>query len=153
MRRSDREIKDFSALEEIIRGGLVCHLGLLRGSDPYIVPMSYGYEKGFLYFHSAKDGMKVDCMRTCSRVCFEIDTDVSVTAAGEACDWTMSYRSVIGYGNISEVTGDEEKTAALNVIMEHYSGRKGWAIPRNQLDRTLVLRLEIAQVTGKRSAG
>jgi nitroimidazol reductase NimA-like FMN-containing flavoprotein (pyridoxamine 5'-phosphate oxidase superfamily) len=153
MRRADREITDPAAMEDILRRGQVCRLGLVRGNDPYIVPMSFGYEDGCLYFHSAMEGLKVDCIRSCNRVCFEVDCDVTVTESEEACGWTMGFGSVVGYGTVSEVTGSDEKLRALNVLMKHYSGRKGWSVPPGQLDRTLVLKLEIMEITGKRSAG
>ncbi|MBN2587012.1 MAG: pyridoxamine 5'-phosphate oxidase family protein [Candidatus Fermentibacteraceae bacterium] len=153
MRRNDREITDPALMEDILRRGLVCRLGVIRGDDPYIVPMSFGYEDGCLYFHSAMEGLKVDCIRNRDRVCFEVECDVTVTESDEACDWTMGYGSVVGYGTISEVSGNREKLKALNILMRHYSGRKGWSVPPGQLDRTLVLKLDIVEITGKRSAG
>lgn len=149
MRRTDREIRDRSAIEDVLRRGLVCRLGLLNDNLPYIVPMSYGYENGCLYFHCAGQGLKLDCMRGNFRICFEVEADVRVREAPEACEWTMEYSSVIGYGTIAEVKGSSEKLMALDVLMEHYSGRKGWEVPADQLERTTVLKLTIDEMTGK----
>ena len=42
-------------------------------NEPYVVPVSYGYDQGRIFFHSAKQGKKVDFIKNNSRVCFEVD--------------------------------------------------------------------------------
>lgn len=140
-------------MEAVLRRGLVCRLGLLREGLPYIVPLSYGYEDGCLYFHCAGEGLKLECIRECRRVCFQVDCGVRVREAAEACGWTMDYSSVIGYGTVSEIEDCEEKMRALRILMGHYSGREDWEIPASLLDTTTVLKLPIDSMTGKSSTG
>ena len=42
MRRSDREIKDFDEIIEVINKCDVCRLAINDGDYPYIVPMNFG---------------------------------------------------------------------------------------------------------------
>ena len=50
-------------------------LGLAFQNEPYVVPVSYGYDQGRIFFHSAKQGKKVDFMRRNNKVCFEVDDE------------------------------------------------------------------------------
>ena len=51
MRRSDREIKDFDEIIEVINKCDVCRLAINDGDYPYIVPMNFG-----LNIEDGKDG-------------------------------------------------------------------------------------------------
>ena len=66
MRRKDREISDYSEIIRIIESCSVCRLGLMDENEAYIVPMNFGYivenKELTLYFHSAKEGRKIDLM-------------------------------------------------------------------------------------------
>ena len=59
LRRKEKEIIDKSEIESIIRKSLVCRLGIVDEGLPYIVPLCFGYDKGALFFHSAKEGRKI----------------------------------------------------------------------------------------------
>jgi hypothetical protein len=54
MRRSDREITHRERIDEIIRGCEVCHLGMADRDQPYVVPVSFGYDGQDVYFHSGR---------------------------------------------------------------------------------------------------
>ena len=84
-------------------------------------------------------------------VCFEIDTDHILTKGDAACDFSMKYSSVVGWGNIFAVDNDNEKTEGLDSIMNHYTDRSGYTYYPDVLKRTIVLRLDIVSMTGKRS--
>lgn len=77
MRRSDRRIKDGTIIEEIIRSGKYAVIAMCEKNNPYIVTLSYGYDKenNCLYFHCAKKGRKIDCINENSRVCATIIDD------------------------------------------------------------------------------
>ena len=59
MRRKDREITDWHEIEAILAEAMVCRIGLADESTPYVVPVSFGYDDGSLYIHSAPDGKKL----------------------------------------------------------------------------------------------
>ncbi len=150
MRLKNREISSSDELEEILRLGTVCRLGLCRDNIPYVVPMCYGYSEGCLYFHSAREGLKLEFIRNNRLACFEIETDVSVKPDEEAYRWSMNYRSVIGYGNLEEVSGTGNKLEAMNVLMQHYSGTDNWNISEHMIDNVLILKLSVTEITGKK---
>jgi uncharacterized protein len=153
MRRKEKEIIDAAEIDRVIMEAEVCRLGFASGGEPYIVPMNFGYDHGNrrLYFHSAKEGRKIDALRLESRVCFEIDTRHAVVAAESACAWSARFVSIIGWGRIAFVEDREEKIRGLDCIMSHYSGKSGWSFEDRALERVFVLRLEIEKMTGKKS--
>ncbi len=151
MRRHDKEIRSRAEIDAIIRAADVCRLALARDNEPYLVPVSFGYDGAALFFHTAPRGRKIDFIEANNRVCFEFEANVDlVRDVDDACAWTFSFESVIGYGPVFELVSTEEKTHALNQIMLHYSGRE-WEIPANATATTRVWRIDIESMTGKRS--
>ena len=151
MRRRDREITDPADIADILDRGMVCRLGLCRDGEPYVVPICYGYSGNSLYYHCAPEGLKLEILKANPGACFEITVDVRLRPAEKAAAWTMDYRSVIGRGQLNVVTDPSEKRRGIGILMEHYSGRTGWAVEEEMLRRTTILRLDIDEITGKAS--
>jgi len=150
MRRAEREIKDKKAIEDILRQATVCRLGLCEGGMPYVVPVSFGYDDDGLYFHSAPEGRKMETIKTNPHVCFEVDVDHEFVPADTACNWTVRFRSVIGFGKARLVEDPEEKRRALDVILEHYSDR-AYEYREGALDEVALIQIQIENITGKQS--
>jgi uncharacterized protein len=152
MRRKDREITDIQKLESIINNCDVCRVAFANGDVPYIVTMNFGYPGGTekrIYFHCANEGRKLDMIRNNDYVCFEFDTDHILHKGNMACDFGMSFSSVVGYGHITIVIEPEEMISGFHHIMSHYVGKGEFSYDQKVLERTLVLRLDITEMTGK----
>ncbi|MCD4829907.1 MAG: pyridoxamine 5'-phosphate oxidase family protein [Candidatus Cloacimonetes bacterium] len=147
MRRTDKELTDRTAIEDILRHAQVCRLAMFDGAEPYIVPLNYGYTDGCLYFHSALQGRKLDILRQHPRVCFEVSADMALVRTAKS--WSMDYDCVIGWGEVEIVEDASAKRAALDVLVRHYA--EPWNYPAATVDRTCVLCLRIERMTGKRS--
>ena len=120
MRKRDKEISSRREIDEIIRSALVCRIAFADGSEPYVVPVSFGYDGQAIYIHTAKSGRKIDFIGANNRVCFELETNVSLkTGDSDACEWSFEYESVIGYGTGVELEAAEAKSRGLNQIMLH----------------------------------
>ena len=155
MRRADREIVDRGEIDALLHRAKVCRVGFAVDDEPYVVPLSYGYdaEDEALFFHTAMEGKKTDCIEANPRVCFEVEGLVEVKEGDErACSWGVRYESVIGFGTILELTSPEDKTAALLCIAEQQAGRPmNWTMDEASVSATRVWRLDVESVTGKRS--
>lgn len=152
MRRTDKEIVDRSEIDQVIRRSEVCRLAFAVDDEPYVVPVSFGYDGESLFFHTAKAGRKIDFIRRNNRVCFEVSTDVRlVRHADDPCAWSFAFASVIGYGRVTELLSPEDERLGLNQIMLQYSGRQ-WQFDERSLISTRVWRIEIDSMTGKRSS-
>jgi nitroimidazol reductase NimA-like FMN-containing flavoprotein (pyridoxamine 5'-phosphate oxidase superfamily) len=116
--------------------------------------MNFGYVGGDdkkLYFHCATEGRKLEMIRKNSFVCFEFDTDHNLYKGPNACDYGMHYRSVVGYGKMTIITDDNEKRLGLDSVMSQYSKGKEFSYKQHDLERMLLLRLDILEMTGKKS--
>lgn len=82
MRRKDREVTNIIEILQIIEKAKVLHLALFDADYPYIVPLHYGYEykEGILifYMHCAKEGHKLDLIRSNPNVCIEVESNVEL---------------------------------------------------------------------------
>jgi len=102
-----------------------------------------------LWFHCATEGRKIDLIADGCAAGFEMDTGHELHQGEGACDYSMSFESVIGAGRICQVTDKEERLHGLETIMSHYGGA---GLPFNDavLAKTCVLRLDAAAFTCKR---
>ena len=151
MRRTDKEIPSRGEIDEVIRGCQVCRIALAVENEPYIVPVSFGYDGASLFFHTARSGKKIEFLEANNRVCFEFERNVRLqTNPKISCKWTFAFESVIGYGTASELIDPPEKTRGLNQIMLQYSG-KPWDFNASVLAQTRVWQILIDSLTGKRA--
>ncbi len=150
MRRTEKEINDQTEIDSIIEHSQVCRLAMVDGDTPYLVPLCFGYRDGVLYFHSAKEGKKIDILRQNNSVCFEFEIVSGLSTGKTACDWGINYRSVIGFGKAVILEDQAEKRSALEVITAQYAD-KDYKLTDGAVKETLVIKVDIESMTGKRS--
>jgi hypothetical protein len=151
LRRLEQEITEPLELERIISSARVCRIAFKGEEYPYVIPVCFGYRDRSVYFHSSKEGKKIDRINADNRVCFELESGIEIIAGESPCKWTVKYTSVIGYGKAHFVNDFEEKIAGLNAIMEHYDPDSERQYNRSIVDITRVIRIDIERMTGKRS--
>ncbi len=150
MRRKEKEIVDRSEMDAVIRDAIVCHVGLSDGNIPYVVPLSFGYQDSTVYVHGAIEGRKIDILRKNNHVCVTFVADAEIVEGGTSCEWGMRYRSVVGFGRALFVEDTDDKKSGLEVIMKQYSNQPA-SIPTAAVDGTVVIKIKIDSITGKRS--
>lgn len=152
MRRKDREITDPGRLKEILENSMVCRLAVQDQEGLYIVPMNFGYEwdKDGLkfYFHSAKEGRKLNAILENPQVCFEMDFQHRLIESDRVCGYSFSYQSMIGNGIATVVKDLEEKKKGLFLLMKHQTG-KDFPIQDEMADSVAVIRVAATSYTGK----
>ncbi len=156
MRRQDLALTDPTQIDAMIQSCDCFRLAFADGTRPYILPLSFGYErKGdtqVFYYHGAAVGRKVDLSRKLAYAGFELDAKHEVHKSENPCDFSFGYQSVIGEGRIEELTDPQEKMAALRVIMQHYSGKGDWEFPESVLAKTCVFRLTVTELSARTHA-
>ena len=150
MRKKEKAVTEESAIESIIERSLVCRLGLTDGDIPYVIPLNFGYRENVLYFHTGHKGKKIEILKKNGKVCFEFDINHEIAAAENPCRWGMKYQSVVGFGKASFIDDSKSKERALNIIMAQY-GETPSEYPQTNLERTLIIRVDIESMTGRQS--
>ena len=126
------------------------------GADgyPYVAPNLFVWHEGTVYLHtSGYPGHFAANVKHCKRVSFEVDEPGEVFPYGNVeCDTSVSYRSVIVFGQIRVLTREDEATAFFKRFMTKYApagswGREVGSFPR--LRATIVYAITPESVTGK----
>jgi len=151
MRRQDKALAERAAIDRIIREAPYCHLACSLDDRPYLIPISFGYDGQAVYVHTAPEGRKIDIFQANPRVCLAfVSQSELVRHPRRACKWSYAYTSALAEGRIQEISGPEEKLAALNLIMVQYSGRE-WDFKDSDLSGMRVWKIPLERVSGKTS--
>ncbi|EPA04617.1 pyridoxamine 5'-phosphate oxidase family protein, partial [Candidatus Nitrosarchaeum limnium] len=118
--KSTRKIQEFLNQE---------HVGRISSIDdngyPQIIPMNFVYIDNCIYMHSHTKGEKIENIHRNNKVGFEVDRELEFLPSyfEDPKDASLAdtlYISVVIKGKASLVTDKEEKTLALNGLMEKY---------------------------------
>ncbi|NSW54044.1 MAG: pyridoxamine 5'-phosphate oxidase family protein [Anaerolineae bacterium] len=140
---------DRQQMETVIRRATYCQVAFAEGSQPYVVPLNFGYEAGCFYFHSRNSGKKLALLRGNPRVAFSLQSDVeTLHNAEQAENCTMRYASVIGSGSAAMIEDRDEKIAALDAICRQY-GLQPYPYSDAMLNATALFKVVVSQMTGK----
>ena len=151
MRRKEKEIIDRKEIDAIIEAAPVCRMAMARDNQPYVVPLSFGYDGSSVYIHTADEGKKIDMIRANPNVCLEFEHQVEVLPDDDLpCKWSFTYQSVIAFGTISELKEPSQKEEGLTHVMRHYSDGELVYNPK-AVAKTRVWKIEIDSMKGKRS--
>ena len=123
MRRKDREVTDRALISGMLDMAEILHIAIKNEPFPYIVPMNFGYEwrvdELVFYFHSAKNGKKLDLLRADPHVA--VNAAVFVSYAEKPYRGHLhDYRSVTAFGAAEELSPDSgDFLHAHEKLLEH----------------------------------
>lgn len=151
--KREREVTDMQEIISILDKAKVLHLGLVDEDEPYVVPMNYGYTmedgKMTVYLHGALQGRKLDIIRVNPKVFFELDCDIVPFEGKTACNYGITYASVMGRGKAVIVEDTEEKMKGLQVLMKTQTGRD-FDITDKMAGIVSVIRIDVSDFTAKK---
>jgi len=153
MRRSEREVTSAEEISVIMARASVLYLALHNDPAPSVVPVYFGFEPGRLYVHGAREGTRLSLLRARPDVGFCAVAEARVVEGASACDFTARAQSVMGTGTGRVVTDEAERVHGLDLIMAHAvrsAPAGGFSYRPGSLERTSVIAIEIASITGKR---
>lgn len=146
MRRKDKQM----SLEETI------HL-LVRGEDgvlgtfgdqgyPYTTVVNYVYLNHKIYFHSAKEGHKIDNINQYDKISFTVYDQVKVV--GERLE--TLYESVTIFGKAKVMNATHDVLMALIKKYSDLSDEVAQKMIENEIDVTAMVEITIEHMTGKK---
>ena len=148
MRRKDREITERESIVDVLMRCNTVSIGFRGEEYPYVVPVSFGFvsvgETLSIYYHSANEGTKIEMVEKYPKVCVEGHIFHGVA------DITTHYESVIAYGTVEKVQG-EEAIAGLKAITEHYGYANYPVDSCESFPKTGVYKITVESITGKRN--
>jgi nitroimidazol reductase NimA-like FMN-containing flavoprotein (pyridoxamine 5'-phosphate oxidase superfamily) len=155
-RAKERAAADREVLHDILRAGMVCHLGVLMDGDPMVLPTAYGLDldrgpDGTLYLHGSVAARSVVAAPT-QTICVTVTHLDGLVLARSAFHHSVNYRSAVIYGVPRLVTDPDEKLHGLTTIVDHLiPGRSSASRPpnRKELAATSVLALPLTEASVK----
>lgn len=159
-RGAGRARTDRAELYAVLDAGLVCHLGVVLGDAPVVLPTAYGRGRGdrsdTLYLHGSTGAGTLRAAATGAPVCVTVTHVDGVVYARSVFHFSMNYRSAVVHGRARLVTDHAERLAGLRAVTEHVApGSWDHARPptRKELAATAVLALDLAEASVKVRTG
>ncbi|MDP2089861.1 MAG: pyridoxamine 5'-phosphate oxidase family protein [Flavobacteriaceae bacterium] len=152
MRKLNQEINDPNIIEEILKTATICRIAMVDNGKPYIIPLNYGFNDGFIYIHSAPEGKKIEILKENNQVCFEIESTAATIKHEIPCKWSEKYRSIIGYGTVEFIHDSELKKEALEIIMKQHGATGTQNFEKKQVEFVVILKVKINQLSAKQSS-
>jgi nitroimidazol reductase NimA-like FMN-containing flavoprotein (pyridoxamine 5'-phosphate oxidase superfamily) len=152
MRRRDKEITNSRLLKTILKSVKYVTISMSMNNQSYLVSLSCGYDENCncIYFHCAKEGKKLEYLKTNSNVWGQALLDYGYMQ-GE-CD--HNFASVHFKGKVNFITDPKEKLHALEIMIRQLDKNPDALIVKinqERLKSTLIGRIDIDFMTGKKS--
>ncbi|PXX68460.1 hypothetical protein DFR70_102141 [Nocardia tenerifensis] len=154
-RSKERARIERAELDAVLDAGLVCHLGVLLGGAPVVLPTIYGREGDTLYLHGSTGAGNMRAAMT-GPVSVAVTLVDGVVYARSAMHFSMNFRSAVVHGRPVEITDPAARVNALRVITEH-AAPGAWSRVRppskKELAATMVLALDLTEASVKVRSG
>src|SRR5690242_1281204 len=155
-RGAGRARTDRAELYAVLDAGLVCHLGVVLGDAPVVLPTAYGRVNDTLYLHGSTGAGTLRAAATGAPVCVTVTHVDGVVYARSVFHHSMNYRSAVVHGRARLVTDHAERLAGLRAVTEHVAPGS-WDHARHptrkELAATAVLALDLAEASVKVRTG
>ncbi|MCM2577454.1 pyridoxamine 5'-phosphate oxidase family protein [Streptomyces meridianus] len=155
-RAPQRASYDRGLVHALLDEAYVCHLGFVRDGAPVVLPTLYARIGESLYIHGSTGSRP---LRSAGGeadpglpVCLTITHVDGLVLARSAFHHSINYRSVVVHGVARQVTDADERSKALDALVDHVvPGRSADSRPASakELAATAVLRLDLEEVSAK----
>lgn len=116
---------------------------------PYAIPLNFIYDEkaNIIYFHCAKQGHKIDAIKSSDKVCFTVLN----SGFQEENDWAWNITSVLVFGRARLVSDPKLAFKQLRQLALKYypTAEEAEQEVQKGKDRAAIIALQIEHMTGK----
>ena len=155
-RLPERGHYDQETVYRILDEALICHVGFVQDSIPFVIPINFARKDNSIILHGAKASRLLKHIAAGHPVCIEATIVDGLVLARSVFNHSVNYRSVVLFGRGKLVTDEKEKMEALRAVTEHLiPGRWQEArLPnRKEMNATSVVSIEIDRASAKIRSG
>ncbi len=155
-RLPQRASYETEVIYKILDGALVCHLGFIYKGSVNIIPTFYGRKDDLIYIHGSYNSRMLKLFSSGEDVCLSVTIIDGLVLARSAFHHSVNYRSIVMYCKPEEIIDSEEKTKALEIIMNHILQDRWQEVRKpnqKELDVTSVFSFKINEASAKMRTG
>ena len=154
-RHRERGMTDRADLYTVLDAGLICHLGVISGGVPMVLPTAFGRDGDTLYVHGSSANGTFEAADG-QQVCVTVTHLDGLVCARSVFTHSVNYRSAVVFGTATMVLDEDERWQALRIITDHLiPGR--WAAARQptrkEMAATSVLSVPLTEASVKIRTG
>ena len=149
MRRKDREMNKDFALMVVDKCEYAVLSMVTKDNMPYCIPITIVRDGDYIYFHSSKDGYKIETLNNNDNLCLSCVGDTKISKD----KFTTEFESAIVRGKAKEITDENLKIYALKILSQRHTPTNMHNFDdaiKKSLFRTGVWSIKITDITGKR---
>ena len=118
----------------------VGRLGCIANGEPYVVPINYVFDDGFIYSHSLP-GRKIEALRINPSACLQVDS----------IEDDFHWSSAIAYGKFEEIRVPAERRAVFVKLLQRFpllTPVESMIASDGSAPDNVVFRIRIDRITG-----
>jgi nitroimidazol reductase NimA-like FMN-containing flavoprotein (pyridoxamine 5'-phosphate oxidase superfamily) len=146
---------DRDTVNAIIDAGIVCQVGYVFDSLPYVTPTNHWRIDDFVYWHGSSASRMLKVQQPGIPVCFTVTHLDGIVFSRAAFNHNVNFRSVMAFG-AAELCAEEVKRHALQVFVDRLASGL-WDYARKPTEQewkaTKVIRMKLDEVSAKVSDG
>ncbi|MBI5132643.1 MAG: pyridoxamine 5'-phosphate oxidase family protein [Rhodopseudomonas palustris] len=146
---------DRETIDAIIDASIVCQVGYVINSEPYVTPTNHWRIDDYVYWHGSSASRMLKEQQRGIPVCFTVTHVDGIVFSRAAFNHNVQFRSVMAFGK-AELCDEEVKRKALEVFVDRLAPGL-WDYARKPTEQewkaTKVIRMKLDEVSAKVNDG
>lgn len=114
----ENAVHDRAALDAVLDAGLVAHVGIVEGEQPFVLPVGYARRGDEVIVHGSSGSRLFRALADGAPACITVTILDGLVYARSVFHSSMNYRCAMVLGSGSRLSGEDE-LAALRVLSDH----------------------------------
>lgn len=148
---------DDETAADILAAGIVAHVGFAEGAQPFVIPMTYQFDRadpGRLYLHGAHHGRLMRHLASGAPACVTVTLADGLVYSRSALHHSVNYRSVVCFARAGAMPDAARQRELLEAMIARYfpgrtAGRDYEPIPDAHVAATAFVALDIEEWSAK----
>lgn len=109
---------DKEAVYAVVDDALICHVGMIEGDSPVVIPTIHARQGNDILIHGATTSRMLNYIASGRDLCITVTHLDGIVLARSAMHHSMNYRSAVLYGKGMLIDDPDEKWEALRIFTE-----------------------------------
>ena len=142
-------VESTQEMEKLLIEERIGYLGMTTDNNPYVIPLTYAYNKGKILFHGSLKGRRLEILRNNPSVCFTVSRYFGKMVShpqGSTCHSDSD--SVICFGKARIIDDIEERRNILN-IFNHSLQPEAKELSMDDVKNCSAVEILVEEMTGR----